>query len=75
MQTLLIIAMTPIWLIGLLVFWYVAKPIKQRYELSTGFDVSNRINRIRALWFTLREPWLLVELWPWLKLDEGDKND
>lgn len=72
METFLIIAMTPLWLVGLVVFWYIAKPIKQRYELDTGFDCSNRINRLRLIWRALSKPWKFVELLPWLKLDEGD---
>jgi hypothetical protein len=72
MSTLLIIAMMPMWLLGLVVFFYLFKPIDQKIQDNTGFDVSNRINRFRALWFVLTRPWGLVGHWPWLKNDEGD---
>ena len=74
MSTLLIIAMTPLWLVGLIIFFYIAKPIKKKYETQNGFDVSNRINRIRLLWRCLSRPWLFVNELPWLKNDEGDNG-
>jgi len=72
MSTFLFIAMLPLWLVGLTVFFYIAKPIKNKHETQNGFDVSNRINRIRLLWRALSRPWLFVKELPWLKEDEND---
>lgn len=62
MKTLLIIAMTPMWLIGMLNFWHWIRPIKPKPEvLDTNFDRSNRINRIKLWWQNSREPWELAQ--------------
>jgi len=74
MSILLIIAMTPLWLIGLIVFFYIARPIKKQIQSDTGLDTSNRISRIKLLWFCLLRPWLFVEMFPWLKNDESDNG-
>ncbi len=75
MSTLLIIAMLPLWLIGLIVVLGIAAPIKKDIQTRTGFDVSNRINRIRMLWFWLRRPWVVLTDydWSWLTKDEFEK--
>lgn len=75
MMTLLVIAMLPLWLVGLVVFLGVAMPIKKRIQSDTGYDVSNRINRIRLLWLWLRRPWIVLTDfdWSWLKKDEFEK--
>lgn len=51
-------------LIGLFVIWHVARP--QRNPA----DSSNRINKIRLLWFCLTREGLFVSVFPWLTRDE-----
>jgi hypothetical protein len=53
-------------LIGLLVIWHVARP--QR----SPADTSNRINKIRLLWFALTREELFADVFPWLRRDEHD---
>lgn len=59
-----IIALMPSTSVGLLVFWHVARPQKQ------PADTSNRINKLRLLWFALTREDLFIDLFPWLKHDE-----
>jgi Ca2+/Na+ antiporter len=40
--------------------------------LKAPADTSNRINRIRLVWFALTRPELFVEFFNWLKNDELD---
>tara|TARA_R110000824_G_scaffold401032_1_gene610397 strand:- start:7937 stop:8146 length:210 start_codon:yes stop_codon:yes gene_type:complete len=50
--------------IGLLVIYHVARPQK------APADTSNRINKIRLIWFALsREDWLAQRVY-WLQHDE-----
>lgn len=63
---LLVIASLPATAIGLLVFWHVARPQK------APADTSNRINKIRAIWFVLTREDLLAPHIPWLRRDEWD---
>jgi hypothetical protein len=41
-------------------------------SLREPADTSNRINRVRLLWFVLTRPELFVDAFPWLKRDEQD---
>lgn len=60
------LASLPVLLIGLLVIYHVMRPQK------SPADTSNRINKIRLIWFALtREDWL-AERVDWLKRDEMD---
>ena len=61
-----IIALLPPASVGLLVFWHVARP--QRPPA----DTSNRINKVRLLWFALTREELFTGLFPWLTRDELD---
>lgn len=70
MAEIAVIAMTPLWLVGLVVFWYWFRPIKEKIQDDTGFDVSNRVNRIRLTWLCLSRPWELAKYLEWLKRDE-----
>jgi hypothetical protein len=64
MLTLAHIAALPVLLIGLLVCYHVARPQK------LPADTSNRINKIRLIWFALsREDWLAGQI-EWLRRDE-----
>jgi len=62
----LIIAMLPMWAIGTFIFIQLLRPLK------APADTSNRINRIRLVWFALTRPELFVSVFEWLKHDELD---
>lgn len=64
LTVLLALAASPVFAIGLLVCWHVARP--QRAPA----DRSNRINKIRLLWFALTREDLLAPALPWLRRDE-----
>lgn len=53
-------------LIGLFVIWHIARPQK------APADTSNRINKIRLLWFALTREHELARAIGWLRLDESD---
>lgn len=53
-------------LIGLLVIWHVARP--QR----SPADTSNRINKLRLIWFALTREELFANVFPWLRRDEHE---
>ena len=55
-------------LIGLFVIYHVVR--SQRPPA----DASNRINKIRLLWFVLTREDLFVNTFPWLKRDELDNT-
>ncbi|MGB7241673.1 MAG: hypothetical protein WBC93_06270 [Sulfitobacter sp.] len=60
------LASLPVLLIGLLVIYHVMRSQK------SPADISNRINKIRLIWFALtREDWLAERI-DWLKRDEMD---
>lgn len=60
------IAAMPLLMIGLLVIYHIARPQK------LPADTSNRLNKIRLIWFALsREDWL-AERVEWLRQDEMD---
>jgi len=63
---LLVIAMLPMWVLGTFVFIQLLRPLK------SPADTSNRINRIRLVWFSLTRPELFVSVFAWLKNDELD---
>ena len=56
----------PVYAIGLFVIWHVVRPQK------SPADTSNRINKIRLLWFALTREELFVDVFPWLKRDESE---
>ena len=70
MTTLLLAILTlaalPTCALGLLVIWHIARPQK------APADTSNRINKIRAIWFVLTREDLLAPHIPWLQRDEWD---
>ena len=53
-------------LIGLFVIWHIARP--QR----SPADTSNRINKIRLIWYALTREHELARAIGWLQLDESD---
>ena len=61
----LVIAMFPMWALGMLTFIQWVRP-------ASGIDKSNIINRIRLWWFALTRQSQFVELFPWLLNDELD---
>lgn len=56
----------PVYAIGLFVIWHVVRPQK------SPADTSNRINKIRLLWFALTREELFVDVFPWLRRDESE---
>lgn len=62
--TLLCIASLPTSAIGLVVVWHVARPQK------SPADASNRINKLRLIWFAMTREDVMAEYLPWLKRDE-----
>lgn len=59
-------ALLPFSVLGLFLAWHVVRPQK------SPTDTSNRINKIRLLWFALTREDLFVDVFPWLKRDEKD---
>lgn len=59
-----LIASMPVLAIGLFVLFHIFRP--QRNPA----DTTNRINKIRLLWFVLTREELFVDTFPWLKNDE-----
>lgn len=53
-------------LLGLFVIFHVARP------QQSPADKSNRINKIRLIWFVLTREHLFVNAFPWLRHDELD---
>lgn len=66
MELIKILSVIPFWLIGFLVFFYVAKG--KRFPM----DESNRINHIRLIWWSITKPEYFTDTFEWLKKDEGD---
>lgn len=56
--------LAPFSVLGLLVAWHIGRP--QR----SPADVSNRVNKVRLVWFALTREDLFVGTFPWLKRDE-----
>lgn len=50
--------------LGLFVLYHIFRP---QHEPA---DPSNRINKIRLLWFALTREELFIEMFPWLTRDE-----
>ena len=53
--------------LGLLVLFHVIRPQK------APADKSNRINKLRLIWFAMKHEDKFVDLFPWLKEDEMDQ--
>lgn len=53
--------------LGLLVLFHVIRPQK------APADPSNRINKLRLIWFAMKHEDRFVEMFPWLKEDETDQ--
>lgn len=53
--------------LGLLVLFHVIRPQK------APADPSNRINKLRLIWFAMKHEDRFVEVFPWLKEDETDQ--
>lgn len=64
LEALLLIAALPVIALGLFIIFHVARPQHQ------PADTTNRINKIRLLWFVLTREELFVGTFPWLKNDE-----
>lgn len=62
---LLFAAALPVIALGLFVVWHIARP--QR----SPADASNRINKVRLLWFALTREQMFVPIFPWLRRDEA----
>lgn len=62
--TLLQIAGTLPLALGIFVLYHVFRPQHK------GVDRSNRINKIRLLWFALTREELFADTFPWLRRDE-----
>lgn len=60
----LTLASFPATALGLLVIWHIARP-QQRPA-----DASNRINKVRLVWFALTREDLFTDIMPWLTRDE-----
>ena len=63
---LFLIFSLPVYAVGLLVFWHIARPQRR------PTDASNRINKIRLVWFALTREDLFVGAMPWLRRDEAE---
>ena len=64
--TLLQIAGSIPLLLGLFVIYHIARP------QQPPADTSNRINKIRLLWWALTRESMFVDKLPWLRYDETD---
>jgi len=65
-MTLLIVFMLPFALVGLVVFYWVFMPSKK------PADESNRINRLTALWITLKHPEIYAHAYKFFTQDVMD---
>ena len=63
---LLVLAMLPIWALGMFGFICIFRAKK------LPMDKSNRINHFRLVWFALTRPHEFVGQFPWLERDEWD---
>lgn len=66
MTLLFLILSLPVYAVGLLVFWHVVRP------QHSPADASNRINKLRLVWFALTREELFVNAMPWLRRDEAE---
>lgn len=62
--TLLQVAGILVLALGLFLVYHIARPQK------SPADTSNRINKIRLIWFVLTREDLFVNMFPWLRNDE-----
>lgn len=62
-------ALLPFSLLGLFIVFHVVRPQRE------PADRSNRINKIRLLWFALTREELFVGTFPWLRRDERENVD
>ena len=53
-------------LLGLFVIYHIARP------QQPPADTSNRINKVRLLWWALTREGMFVDTFPWLRNDELD---
>ena len=65
-MSLLFFMTLPVYAVGALMFWHTLRP--QRGPA----DRSNRINKIRLVWFAMTREELFVDVFPWLKRDEAE---
>lgn len=65
MMISLVIAMLPMWLLGLYIFVKVLI-----LPNSPPADRTNRINHIRVVFFALQHPEKFIKMYPWLAMDE-----
>ncbi len=56
--------------IGAAPLLWIMAPLPKKWETEFGFDTSNRINRLRLLWWMLTRPYLFLEGQKWLGNDE-----
>lgn len=52
--------------VGMFVLWHIVRP------QNKPADTSNRINKIKLLWYALTREELFVDVFPWLTRDEGE---
>jgi len=72
-NNMLTVLLTALCLAGVLVTLFGAWVLVMLGKgLRAPADTSNRINRVRLLWFVLTRPELFVDAFPWLKHDELD---
>ena len=64
LELVLAAAAAPVFALGLFVIFHIARPQKK------PADVSNRINKVRLLWFALTREDLFTPIFPWLQNDE-----
>lgn len=64
MLTLLAVAGTLPLLLGLFIIFHILRPQRQ------PADRTNRLNKVRLLWFCLTREELFVNTFPWLTRDE-----
>lgn len=65
-ELILAVAALPVLAIGLFIIFHIARP------QSSPADSSNRINKIRLLWFALTREELFIDVFPWMRKDELD---
>lgn len=54
----------PVYALGLFVLWHIVRPQRR------PADRSNRINKVRALWFVLTREDYFAPHYPWMQRDE-----
>lgn len=64
-MTVLLLICLPLTLIGAFVVWHIVRP------QHAPADASNRLNKVRLLWFAATREAELARVIPWLQLDES----